>query len=125
MTSSKERNKENNSIRQGTTTSSAVVMSAGYSGPLPPASEFKRYDEVLPGAADRIIKMAEKSLDAEIKDAERHRTTVFIAMLFNKTVVYILLVISFILILLGKNIEALLAGIVPIIQVTSTIDFKK
>lgn len=30
-----------------------------YAGPLPPASELARYEEILPGAADRILKMAE------------------------------------------------------------------
>src|SRR3989344_892375 len=30
-----------------------------YSGPLPPASEFERYERVLPGSANRIIKLAE------------------------------------------------------------------
>lgn len=30
-----------------------------YSAPLPPASEFERYEAVLSGAADRIIKLAE------------------------------------------------------------------
>jgi len=30
-----------------------------YSAPLPPASEFERYEKVLPGSADRIIKLAE------------------------------------------------------------------
>ncbi len=30
-----------------------------YSGPLPPASEFAKYENTLPGAADRILKLAE------------------------------------------------------------------
>ena len=30
-----------------------------HSGPLPPASELAEYEEVLPGAADRIFRMAE------------------------------------------------------------------
>ncbi len=32
-----------------------------YSGPLPPSSELENYDRVLPGAADRIIRMAENA----------------------------------------------------------------
>lgn len=36
-----------------------------YSGPLPPADELSRYDEACPGAADRIIGMAEKALDLQ------------------------------------------------------------
>lgn len=31
-----------------------------FSGPLPPANEFEHYNAVLPGAADRILAMAEK-----------------------------------------------------------------
>ena len=31
-----------------------------YSGPIPPAEEFARYEEVLPGSADRLISMAER-----------------------------------------------------------------
>lgn len=34
-----------------------------FSGPLPPAESFARYEEVLPGAADRIMRMAEKEQD--------------------------------------------------------------
>ncbi len=30
-----------------------------YSGPLPPSSELAKYEKVQPGAADRIIAMAE------------------------------------------------------------------
>lgn len=30
-----------------------------YRGPLPPASEIERFEQVLPGAADRLLKMAE------------------------------------------------------------------
>jgi uncharacterized membrane protein len=36
------------------------------SGPLPSANEFSKYEQVLPGAADRILRMAEDSLKAEI-----------------------------------------------------------
>ena len=39
-----------------------------YSGPLPPAEEIEAYERVCPGAADRIIKMTEKSLDHRISN---------------------------------------------------------
>jgi len=38
-------------------------------GPLPPASEFAGYDSALPGAADRILTMAEKA-SAHIQKSE-------------------------------------------------------
>lgn len=31
-----------------------------YSGPIPPPESLARYEEILPGSADRILKMAEK-----------------------------------------------------------------
>jgi len=38
-------------------------------GPLPPASEFANYDSALPGAADRILTMAEQA-SAHIRESE-------------------------------------------------------
>lgn len=39
---------------------SLTVQAAAYSGPLPPPEALARYNEILPGAADRIIAMAER-----------------------------------------------------------------
>lgn len=43
----------------------AVVrhQSVSYSGPLPPAAEFERYNVALPGAAERILALAEKETE--------------------------------------------------------------
>ncbi|MFS0250540.1 DUF2335 domain-containing protein [Corynebacterium striatum] len=35
-------------------------MIATHTGPLPSVNDFAGYDDVLPGAADRIVQMAEK-----------------------------------------------------------------
>lgn len=45
------------------------AMYASRSGPLPPVQDFSGYEDVLPGAADRIMKMAETALDT------RHQST--------------------------------------------------
>lgn len=39
----------------------AIITSAfsAYRGPLPPSTEMRAYEEILPGSADRILKMAE------------------------------------------------------------------
>ncbi|MBR3248745.1 DUF2335 domain-containing protein [Candidatus Saccharibacteria bacterium] len=103
----------------------SVLMHQEYHGPLPPSTEFRKYEDVLPGAADRIMKMAEKSLDAEVEDARRYRVVVFISMLLNKMIIYVLIVLAFILLIMGKNIEAFCTGLLPLIQVLSTIDFGK
>ena len=49
-------------------------------GPLPPPSELAGYEEVLPGSADRILRMAEREqhirenvVQAEIADASAAR----------------------------------------------------
>ena len=41
-----------------------------HSGPLPPVSAFRGYEEVLPGSADRILRMAEEGIAIERKQVE-------------------------------------------------------
>lgn len=41
----------------------AMVVSESFSGPIPPPSILKQYEDMQPGAADRILKMAEKQAD--------------------------------------------------------------
>ncbi len=36
------------------------LASYSYAGPLPPASELNAYEQILPGAAERILAMTEK-----------------------------------------------------------------
>ena len=40
---------------------SVRTVEAAYSGPLPPASQLAQYEEVVPGAAERILAMAERT----------------------------------------------------------------
>ena len=42
-----------------------------FSGPVPHPDLLKKYDELMPGLADRLVKMAEKSMDAEIALQEK------------------------------------------------------
>lgn len=44
-----------------------------FEGPLPHPALLEQYERAFPGAADRIIRMSEKALDAEI---ERERTPI-------------------------------------------------
>ncbi|WP_236839953.1 DUF2335 domain-containing protein [Bifidobacterium breve] len=41
------------------------------SGPLPSSKELAEYEQTLPGAADRILRMAEDSLHSEIDSQKR------------------------------------------------------
>jgi uncharacterized membrane protein len=49
----------------------AIFAAAAYSGPLPDASQFQAYEMTLPGAADRIIKMAEKESEHRHKKEDK------------------------------------------------------
>lgn len=44
----------------------AVVESAAFSGPQLPPTTYRGYDEVLPGSAERILRMAEKEQNHRI-----------------------------------------------------------
>lgn len=43
------------------------------SAPLPTVAEYEGYERVLPGSADHIVTMAEKSLDSQIEDTRAAR----------------------------------------------------
>jgi len=69
---------------------SQQMISASVSGPLPLAEQFDKYEKVLPGAADRILTMAEKeqdfyfqiqrsNLEEQTKNAENLRSCNLIA----------------------------------------------
>jgi uncharacterized membrane protein len=44
----------------------SISQQITYSGPLPTSSEFAQYDKTLPGAADRILALAEKQVETRL-----------------------------------------------------------
>lgn len=48
----------------------AVHLSQQHEGPLPPAEQLAAYDDRFPGFGERIMRMAEKSLDHTMKMQE-------------------------------------------------------
>jgi len=46
-------------------------QSLTYFGPLPPSKEFSGYEEALPGAADRILALAEQEAEHRRKNEEK------------------------------------------------------
>lgn len=94
--------------------SSQLLM---HQGPLPLASEFAAYNKVLPGSADRILKMAEREQKAAIGLRRRDWTSQFISMLLGKSFLYFLVAMTVLLVMKGKPIEALLTGVAPIVSV--------
>ena len=73
-----------------------VVITEGYSGPIPPPNALRLYEDILEGSANRIITMAEnqsshrqrmeagtlslgeKELDAKTRDKKRERVEILI-----------------------------------------------
>jgi uncharacterized membrane protein len=87
---------------------------ASYSGPLPPAEDLRKYDEVLPGAAERIMKMAEaqsghrRDLEQRIIRIESRNS--FAGILFAAAICIIAVVISAVLILRGHETAGTIIG---------------
>lgn len=48
-----------------------LEIEAAWSGPMPPPNALAGYEEILPGAADRILRMAEASLHGRVKREDR------------------------------------------------------
>jgi Predicted membrane protein (DUF2335) len=49
----------------------ASIISTHWSGPLPPPSELEKIDQIIPGGADRLLRMAEKEQNHRIEDSKR------------------------------------------------------
>jgi uncharacterized membrane protein len=47
------------------------IVSAHWSGPLPPPAELEQIDRIIPGGADRLLRMAETKLEKELDMAEK------------------------------------------------------
>lgn len=93
-----------------------AISAVAYQGPIPPASEFEKYEQVMPGSAKRIFRMAEKSEAAEIAHIERRDAMIKTSMMVDKALVCLFLVAAFILAINDKRVEALTAAIVPAAQ---------
>ena len=55
----------NEELEQETTIRKVVakVIESEFSGPIPPPNIMRGYEEILPGAADRILSMAERQIE--------------------------------------------------------------
>jgi uncharacterized membrane protein len=52
-------------------TQAQITAVSAYSGPLPPPEALIKYNEASPGAADRIILMAEKEMEHRHKNEDK------------------------------------------------------
>jgi hypothetical protein len=56
---------------RGPTRPITSIISAHWSGPLPPPAELERIDQIIPGGADRLLRMAETEQTHRMQDAKR------------------------------------------------------
>lgn len=84
-----------------------------HQGPLPPPAEFAAYEQAQPGAADRILAMAERDQAAYIHDQRLTRITVFILDVFSHLFLYGLVAAAVYLAINDKPLEAFFTGLAP------------
>jgi hypothetical protein len=56
---------------RGPTPPITSIIAAHWSGPLPPPAELEKIDQIIPGGAERLLRMAEKEQTHRIGDAKR------------------------------------------------------
>jgi uncharacterized membrane protein len=61
---------QNKTVTLPQLTPEQVYLAQHHSGPLPTPGDLEYYDNICPGAADRIITMAEKEQDRRIREQE-------------------------------------------------------
>jgi uncharacterized membrane protein len=95
------------------------VIATSFSGPLPPPNALKAYNDILPGAADRIILMAEQQAEhrqrMEKRVIESSLDHERVGMVFAFVLTIGLMIIGSILIVLGKSVAGFLAIFIPVI----------
>ncbi len=86
----------------------AMEKRSSYSGPLPHPSFFREYDEVLPGAAERILSMTEKEQAHRCKMEEEivrgQTSSTFRGQIWGGILVALFGVAGFVLALLGQTL---------------------
>jgi uncharacterized membrane protein len=99
---------------QQTNNRTEVIMQSQFIGPIPLPAHLEHYEKILPGAAERILAMAErqsahrqkiedKVITSDVKNSSRGLTYGFIICL-------VAIVGGFTLIYLGKSIEGSVIG---------------
>jgi uncharacterized membrane protein len=61
----------NRKLQQQTNDHGKIVVAQQFSGPIPPPDTLAQYDGIVPGAAERILKMAENEAAARIRNEEK------------------------------------------------------
>ena len=111
------------------TLSQFVVAAQHFTGPIPPPEMLRRYEELLPGSADRIIAMAEK----QSGHRQKLESDVIGANIINERLGMILGFIICILaisggvyaVMHGKSVEGIAAIITPLAALVAVFVYGK
>ncbi len=106
-----------------------VARAISFSGPLPPPEALERYNQVLPGAADRILSMAEQQskhrqgLERIVVESNAHsqKAGVWLGFVVAMTAV----VGGIALILYGKNVYGLAAVLGALVSLAGVFIYGK
>ncbi|WP_163652023.1 DUF2335 domain-containing protein [Listeria sp. PSOL-1] len=111
-----------------------------YSGPLPPADQIKKYEEAMPGAADRIFKMAEnQATHRQTMETEKMSLTKDLnqrlvkneiknnsrGLLFGFIITLVFAFGGFLLILLDKPVSGFVSLIVTVASLAGAFIYRK
>ena len=92
-----------------------IQQTTHFSGPLPPPESLAQYDKIVPGAAERIISMAEKEMEHRHKNEDKTTKSIIIT-----TVISIIFAFVSVLILCGIVIYSLYKGFGTVAGVIAT-----
>jgi len=92
-----------------------ALASANRHGPLPPPRDFAAYNRVLSSAADRILTMAEQEQRMTLKLRWADWIAQYTALIMGRLFLYLLVLSAVYLVLQDTPVEALFAGLAPIV----------
>lgn len=79
-------------------------------GPFPLSSELRAYEEILPGAADRLLQYTERNQShrhsIELKKAEDDSKRQSIGQWMAFTIAFMILIAAFVLLYVGRSLES-------------------
>ena len=82
--------------------SEPIVLSTSFEGPTPHPAILHQYEQVLPGSADRVFRMAEKALDHQISMDRAASTRATLGLLLAPLVAIAVLVAAIVMVIAGQ-----------------------
>lgn len=115
--------------KQHASNETRVVARASFSGPLPPPEILKGYESILPGLADRVVKMAEnqsahrQQLESRVIWFDGIRSS--LGLVFGLIIALSGIVAGSYLVLHGNNITGLVSLITPLAVIVGAFVYQR